>query len=474
MAGMDRDTESADESSFWPPLCNTKDWRPAFDQKMQGMLCSFGALWDPEKDADVLRMAESSHECRLSSQERNNTVQIGKGFYMKAASPGVNFDASALELARKQRIETLQHVSGCSRNFKPLVQEDNVASTRLQKESEERRLDEVRLLRNYVAPRRERTRWTSETVNSNENLTQPADQAQLLLTTGEVHLKSPGPDSSHTVPSIAAMILAERGGRSPRQNGVSGWVAGYSDASTVRSASNTAIWRCHDKYDDSADGERQGNKGGGSLIDSAGTLSEPEEPERRDSALAGLEETQGHMAGEKDEAKSSAADCTSGRRLCPTKKRNREEENTQRQLEHGEPASESVVLEPRTLTRALTTVEKGKWVAECECPLCLQQRHKRIRFTGSEMNKADQVPGLSRFAETMREYRQRMEAHERGEGVSSWAATGSADLVAGLDIFENPRPAPPVPVRGQDSVNVMLDGTSRPPIWRALSRRFKR
>lgn len=480
---MDRPTGLAGESSPKPP--SAKDWRPALEQKVQGMLYSFGASSTLGRNSNAAKMGEAYRDCSIVSQDGNNSAQIGQGYYMKAMSPGADFDASSIEEARKKRVEALQHIIGRGRKVEPVAQEDRAAGTRPTEESERKSLVELSLLRNYVAPRRATLR-TIQTVDSMENLAQPADPSQLLRATEEVHPNSPRLGSPHVVAHIAAAsALAEQRKHSPRQDGVYGWGTGDSKASTERSASNAAIWRSQSKYDDSVkekEKPKQRSRGRRSLTPSTGTLGELEEwwkasspgPEeksgRRDSALAGLEETQRGGAGDKGKAKSPAADRSSapssspgpvpvpdGRRRRPTKKRTPRQRTARWIFLHEEPVSESAVLEPARYPRRLTAAEKGKWRAECECPKCQPLRDRRVRFDDSAMEKAEDGPGLSHegFVKMMRENRRRLEAQQRGEGASSWAADGTTGGMVGLDMFKNPRPAPRVPVRWQESGNVM-------------------
>lgn len=555
---MERHTGLAGESSPKPP--KAKDWRPALEQKTQGMLYSFGASSALARKSNAVKMGEAYRDRAIVSRDGNNTANIGQGYYMKAMSPGADFDASYIEEARKKRVETLQHTLWRSGKLELVAQEDHVAGTRPVEESEKKGLDELRLLRNYVAPRRATALRTIETVDPVEHLAQPADSSQLLRTTQEIHPNSLVPGSPHTIaPIAAASALAEREEHPPRQDGVSGWETGDSDASTAKSASNAAIWRCQSKYDDSAEEEekpKQRNRGRRSLNGPTGTLSElekwrqasspgpEEESGRKDSGLAGLEETPQGGAREKGKAKPPAADRSSApsslldsvpvpdeRRRRPTKKHTPKQRTARwPSFLHEGPASESAVLEPAQRTRRLTAAEKGKAPAECDCPACQPQLHRRVRFDDNAMEKAEERPGLSHegFVKMMRENRRRLEALARGEGMSSWETDGTMGPV-GLDMFQNPRPAPRVPGRLQESANVMqgegaqrrrvnkheigvpmgrfivssrvhefpspgsrarsrvthpveadlmlavqTDGSSRHPIWRALSKRFRR
>ncbi|KAG6363768.1 hypothetical protein INS49_008871 [Diaporthe citri] len=460
---MDRPTELAGGSSLEPPAYHsTNDWRPVLEEKMQRMLYNLGISKAFGRDSNVMETGQAYDDGVIGSQDTNNTAHIENCDYTMAMSPGAAFDASSVEEARKQRIKALQHRI---EEIDSVAQDDNKTSSRPLEESKERCLNELALLCDYVAPHRATALRTIETVKPVEQLAQSADPTPLLGTTGEAHPDSAVSGSPHTVsPITAARVKAVLRERSSRHEGVNGWGAGDSDASTARSASNAAIWRCRTKYDDdSAEEEQQQEE----QQNSTGTLTELEEffsttglvtSERRDSALAGLEETHRGKAGGKGEAKSPAADRRSApsstlgslpvaevRRRRPTEKHVHRRKNTQRELEHEEPVSESAVLEPARYTRPPTAKEKGKWVAECECERCQRQRHKRVHFDDSAMDKAEEGPGLSHegFVKSMRENRRRMEeAQERGEGASFWATSGPTGL-DGLDMFSNPRPAPP-------------------------------
>lgn len=481
---MNRPTELAGESSRKPPAYHgTKDWRPVFEEKMQGMLYYLGASKAFTRNSNAVGMGEACDDGVMGSQDTNNTAHVEECDYTQAMSPDANFDGPSVEEARKQRIKALQHRI---EEIDSVAQDHNETSSRPLEESKEKCLNELALLSDYVAPRRATALRTTETVNPVEHLPQSADPTPLLRTTEETHPDSPRSDSPHAVaPITAASVQAVLRECSPRPDGRG---TGDSDASTVRSASNAAIWRCQSKYDDSAEEEEQQeeSRGKGAPLDSVGTLTElegffntpgPETSERRDSALAGLEAKQRGEAGGKGEAKSPAADRESGTsgvvdslpvpdggRRHPIKE-NPKQKTTQRQCEHEEPASESAVQEPARYTRPPTAAQKGKWAAECECPICQPQRHdKQVRFDEPAMDKAEEGPGLSHegFVKAMRENRRRMEADERGEGASSWATSGPAGLglmLVGLeDMFSDPRPAPPVPVRGQESIISVMQG----------------
>lgn len=541
------------------PHCNTKDWRPVFEEKMQRKLYNLGASKSFGRYSSIVQMEEAYHDGVMNPQDTNNVAHIEKCDYTKAVSPGSDFDARFIEEARKQRIKALQHSMGRSKELDSVAQDYTKAGTRSLEEFEERCRNELILLCDYVAPRRATPLHIIETMESVEQLAQPADPSPLMRTTEEMRPNSPRPGSPHAVAPIAAdsvldSVLAVLRECSPHLDGVDDWGAGDSNASTVESASNAAIWRCQTRYNEPAKEEEQRRNRGTGSSDSADTLSElvqwlqascpdPENSGRRDSALAGLEETERGAACEKGTVKFPAADrmgapsslldsvpVPDGRRHRPTKKHTSESKASGRQRENEKPVSQSMVLEPARRTRRLTAEEKGKWVAECECPACQpQQQNKRVRFDESAMNKAEEGPGLSHdgFVKTMKQNRRRVEARARGEGVSSWASSGPTGLV-GLDMFRNPRPAPRVPVRGQHSVNVMqagrapkrrvnkhdisepldgygvfarvhefpnpnpgrrsrvtplggadpmavqMDGMGRPPVWRTLSRRLRR
>lgn len=484
---MNRPTELAGESSRKPPAYHgTKDWRPVFEEKMQGMLYYLGASKAFTRNLNAVDMGETDDDGAMGSQDTNNTAYIEEYHYTETMSPGANFDAPSVEEARKQRIKALQHRI---EEIDSVARDHNETSSRPLEESKEKCLNELVLLSDYVAPRRATALRTTETVKPVEHLPQSADQTPLMRTTEETHADNPRSGSPHAVaPITAASIQAVLRECSPRPDGVNGRGTCDSDASTVRSASNAAIWRCSSKYDDSAEEEEQQqeeNRGQGSPLDSVGTLTELEEffntpglgtSERRDSALAGFEEKQRGVAGGKGKAESPAADRESasssvldpppvldGRRRRPIKKETPKQRNTIWQREHEEPVSDSAVLEPARHTRPSTAAEKGKGVAECECPICQPQQHdKHVRFDEPAMDKAEEGPGLSHegFVKAMRENRRRMEADERGEGASSWATSGPAGLgLVGLeDMFIDPRPAPPVPVRGQGRFDVIMQG----------------
>ncbi|KAK7703655.1 hypothetical protein SLS64_008968 [Diaporthe eres] len=483
-----------------------------------------------------MEIGEAHDDGIMGSEDTNNTANIEDFDCTEAISSGAVFDASSVDEARKQRIRALRQKI---EEIDSVAQDHNKTSSQSLEESRKKCLTELALLYQYVAPRRTTALGTIETVNPVEHLAQSADPSPLLRTTEETRPDSPRSGSPQAVaPITAASVQAMLRECSPRDDGVNGWVTGDSDASTVRSASNAAVWRCQSKYDDSAEEEQQQeeeeNRCERPLLDLAGTLTELEEgfstpgletSERRDSALAGLEETHRGVSGEKGEAKSPAADRRSApssaldslvipeeRRRRPTKKQTPKQKNTKR--------SESAVLEPARYTRRLTAAQKGKWVAECECPKCQPQLHSQVRFDDSAMDEDEDGPGLSHegSVQAKRERRRRMEAEERGEGASSWATSGP-DGLDGLDMFMNPRPAPPVPVRrlksvefvqgegaqrrrvewhgfsprvhefrgrrgprtksrvmplGEADPGAQMDGANRNPLLRALSRRFKK
>lgn len=546
------------------PHHNTKDWRPVFEEKMQRKLYNLAASKSFGRYSSIVRMGEAYHDGVISPENTNHVAHIEKCDYTKAVSPGADFDARCIEEVRKERIKALQQNIGCIKELNSIAQDYTKVGNRSLGEFEERCRNELILLCDYVAPRRATPLHMIETMKSVEQLAQPADPSPLMRTTEEMRPNSPRPDSPHAVAPIAAAsvldsVLAILRECSPRQDGVNDRGAGDSNDSTVESASNAAIWGCQSKYNEPAkeEGQRR-NKGTGSS-DSADTLSEllewlqancpePENSRRRDSALAGLEETERGAACDTSKVKSPAADRMTvppsaldpipipepeERQHRPTKKHTSKPKASRRQREDENHVSKSMVLEPARRTRRLTAAQKGKWVAECECPACQpqqqQQQNKRVRFDESAMEKAEEGPGLSHdgFVKMMKENRRRMEARARGEGVSSWASSGPNGLV-GLDMFRNPRPAPRVPVRGQYSVHVMqagraqkrrvnkhdisepmdrsgvfprvhefpgpnprrrsrvtplggtepmavqMDGMGRPPVWRTLSRRLRR
>lgn len=523
---MDRPTKLAGENSRKPhEYHSTKDWRPILEEKMRGMLYNLGASEAFGGDSNAMETGEA-----YDDGDTNNTANIEDCDYTKAISPDAVY---SVDEARKQRIKALQRRI---EEIDSVAQDHNKTSSRPLEETRERCLNELALLCDYVAPRRATALRTIETVKPVEHLAQPADPSPFLRSTEEKQPDSPRSSSPPAIaPITAASVRAVLGEVSPRHDGMNGRGTGDSDTSTVRLASNATIWSSQSKYDDSADEEQQEeeNRGETPLLNLAGTLTELEEDfsilgletwERRDSALAGLEETQRRVSGEKGEAKSPAADGRSapssaldpltvpgGIRRRPAKKQTPKQKKTKR------PAS--AVLEPARYTRRATAAEKGKWVAECECPRCQPQLHNQVRFDDSAMDKDEDGPRLSHegFVKATRERRRRMEAEERGEGSSSWATSGPAGLV-GLDMFSNPRPAPPVPVRRLEGRDVMqgegaqrrwverhgfvprvhewpsrgpgtrsgvrplrgadpmiqMDGGDRRPLWRALSRRFRR
>lgn len=450
---------------------------------MQRKLYNLGASKAFGRYSSIVQMGGAYHDGVMGPQDTSNVAHIERCDY--TVSPGADFDACSIEEARKQRIKALQHSIGRSKELDSVAQDYIKADTRSLEGFEERCRTELFLLCNYVAPRRATPLHIIETVNSVEKLAQPADPSPLMRTTEEVRPNSSRPGSPHATAPIAASVVAILRECSPRQDGVYDWGAGDSKASTEKSASSAAIWRCQSEYNEPAKEEEQrGNKVKRSS-NYAETLREleewlqasspePENSGRRDSALAGLEETQRGAACEKGKVKSPAADrmavpsssldavpVLEGRQHRPTKKHNSKPKASRRQRENEKHVSKSMVLEPARHTRPLTAAEKGKWVAECECPACQpqQQQNKRVHFDESALDKAEEGPGLSHdgFVKTMKENRRRMEARARGEGVSSWATSGPI----GLDMFRNPRPAPRVPVRGQYSVNVMQGGRAQ-------------
>lgn len=478
-------TEPAGESSAEPHY-NIKDWRPVFEEKMQRNLYNLGASKAFGTYSSIVQMGEAYHDGRMGAQNPSNVTHIEKCDYTKAVSPGADFDVRCLEEARKQRIKALQHSIGRSKELDSVAQDYNKADTRSPEGFEERCRNELILLCNYVAPRRATPLHIIEPVNSVEKLAQPEDPSPLMRATEEMRPNSSMPGSPHAIVPIAASVLAILRECSPRQDGLNDWGAGDSKASTEKSASNAAVWRCQSKYNEPAKEEEQRRNKGQRSSDYTNTLSEleewlqasgpePENSGRRDSALAGLEETQRVAACETGKVKSPAADrmtvpssaldpvpVSEGRQHRATKKHTSKPKASRRQRENGKHVSKSMVLEPARHTRPLTATEKGKWVAECECPACQPQQHqqnKRVHFDESAMDKAEEGPGLSHdgFVKTMKENRRRMEARARGEGVSSWATSGPT----GLDMFRNPRPAPRVPVRGQYRVNVMQGGRAQ-------------
>lgn len=488
-AALVRPTEAAGESSLEASR-HSKDWRPAFEKKMQGMLYSFGASWDLAKSSNVVRMGQAHHACAIVSEDLNNTAQIGKGYYMKTTSPGANFDASSIQEARKQRIATLQCSIELHETLGSVSEEDKSSthknSTWKPEKSGQECLDELLLLRDHVAPRRTTNQQTIQIVQSDEQRMPAATfPSALLETTEKMPYDSPDPIGPQAVtPITCAGIRAVLGTCSHRRDSVSEWEA---DASNMTSATNEAFGRCESKYDGSSEeeGQQEENRGRRSLTDSIGTPTDLEvwvdasahEPlkssSRRDSALAGLEETKpGAVGGDEGagaeppkpsqtKSLSSSLDplhLSDGGIHLPTEYHTSRHKTAQRHLEHEKRPLKSMVRDAeRRCTRRPTTEEKGKWAAECECSRCQPGRFKHVRFDSSAMDKAEDGPGLSNegFVKMLREnrMRMRMEAEPRGEGCSSWATSGPAEM-DGLDMFTNPRPAPLVPVRRQESFRV--------------------
>lgn len=471
-------TEPAGEGSPGP-LRNTKDWRPVFEQKERG------PSWALGRDSRLKRV-EAYHERAVGSQEVGNEAQIRRGYWTKATTPSAGFDASPIEKARKQRVETLKHSVERSENLQSVVRKNDNPNTRSPDESKEERLDELPFLGNYVATPWKRVRDETETVGSVERQIQAADPSpSLLRTTEETASGSAMPTSPHTVaPVTAKRVRAVLRECSPRRDIGSGLGAGDSDASTAISASNATIWRCQSKYDDSAEEEQQqqqqrGKKGRRSLLDYTGTLTElgerghvdttkPEGSRRRDSVLAGLRETQQGVAGREGEAKSSTADRRSSQPtfLASFPVPDRSRRHRHNRLGHEGPVSGPAVLDPTRFRRTPTRAEKGKWPAKCGCSECQARQGRRVHFDESAMDKAEEGPGLSQegFVKMMREQRKeeqrRAEAAERGEGCSFWETTDPGGQI-GQDMYCNPRPAPPVPVRRLDSIRVMEGGRAQ-------------
>lgn len=470
-----------------------RDWHPVLDQKLQGLLYSFGASWDLWRGLGGAKMGEAYHDCSISEKDMKNTAQIGKGYYMKAMRPDADFDVSFVEAARKQRVETLRSAIKHIEKRDSVAKEDgkNVDAQR-QVESKKGCLDELTLLRNYISPRRKWGQQTATVVDFLKQPTLPADSLLSVSITEDIPM-SPEPYILEDVPSITAhgvWAVLRQGEEWPhREDMVDGWPAGDFDASTNISASNAATWRNESKHEEWPE-EAKGSQVRKPPVGSAGRLneleerwnagdSETEKPERRDSALADLDEAQPDTAGDQSEAKSSVADVrntfSTWLNSFPVPDRYRAplsmdhtsgwEEAAQQLPGQEEPVSESMVLDSAEFAAPLTSEEKGKWPAECECSRCCFQRraaslrreargrHQRVRFDEEAMDKAEDGPGLSfeGFVKMLRENRRRVEAEQRGEGCSSWATAGPA----GLEMFVHPRPAPCVPV------NVPVDGQKK-------------
>jgi hypothetical protein len=403
------------------------------------------------------------------------------------AIPGAGFDASPIEEARKQRIETLESRIMGGEKLESVSQKENKNSTRTVDRSGEKCLDELLLLRNYAAPCRERNQQAIEIVKSDE---QPRPVAK-PFTYDEMVLDSPSPDSPKP-DSLHKIVWAVLRKGSPCPDGLSGYEADDSDAPTVTSATNAAVWRSESKYDSSPEEERQQeeNRARRLSTNSVGSLTDVEQwveadipessepPWRRDSGLGGLEGIKSGLADEYEDEGEEAKlaepslkksvsrllgsfPLSDGRRGQAIENHAPVQETAQGHLEHEKPRLKSMLRKAARHSRGPTSAEKGKSPAKCECPKCQPQGYKRVRFDSSAMEKAEDGPGLSHegYVKRMSENRRRMEADPRGEGCSSWARAGPAELV-GLGTFTNPRPAPrvpvpvPVPVRRQESFTV--------------------
>lgn len=438
---MGRPTKSAGKMSPEPSARhNAKDWRPVFEKKMRGMLYSLGASNAFEREPTYVYM---------------NRAHTKKCDYTEAMSPGADFDASSVVEARRQRMQALRDSIRRHEELESVARDHNKASTRALGESIERSLNELSLLRDYVATRRQIALKTIEPGNSFQPLAQPAHPSPAVNTSDETCPSSPRPGSPKIVaPEKMKRERAVQKECPPGQSSVDGWGIGEPEEEEEE----------QQQQPETEQGKEE-SRGKGPLGGPADMLSElderfqagapgQEESERRDSGLAGLEETERGVAGKKDEAWLPAADGRSvpssqldsfpapdGRRRRPAKKKAARQGTVRRRAEPEEDLSESVVLEPARRTRPLTAAEKGKWPAKCGCPRCKPRQQKGVQFDESAMDKDEDVeegPSYQGFVKMMEENRRRTRLRR----------------LVGLDAFTNPRPAPPVPVRGQDSARV--------------------
>lgn len=428
---MARPTKPAGKMSPEPSARRSaKDWRPVFEEKMRRMLYSMGASNAFEKEPDYVYMI-NTHTKKFE--------------YTKAMSPGADFDASSVEEARRQRIEALQDSIERHQELDSVAQDHNKASTRALGESIERFSNELTLLRNYVAYRRQMVPRTVGSGKSIQPLAQPADPSPAVNNSDETQPSSPRPSSPQTVaPVTTGTERAVQMECPPGQNRVDGWGIGEPEEE-------------EEEQQQQPEQEKGEDKSKGPLVAPADMVSEleecfqagvpgPEESERRDSGLAGIEETKRGVAGRS--VPSSQLDsfpAPDGRRRRPAKKKAPKQGTARRRAEREEDISESVVLEPARRTRPLTAAEKGKWPAKCGCPRCRPRQQKRAHFDGAAMDKDDEdglVLSYQGFVKMMEENRR----------------TTRLGRLVGLDAFTNPRPAPRVPVRGQDSARAVEPG----------------
>lgn len=381
---------------------SNNDWRPAFDKRLPGLLYSSEAVRSLRSRSNVIKMGEAYHQCTrgfLDPQDLHNTTSIGKGYYMKAMTPRADLEMDLDDSPENPEEEDgLRHVS-----------------------PDPGQLDEM---------------------------------ARAVLRSG-----SPLPDDS-----------------------VSGYEAGDSDASTLTPETDTTL-RASERgeYDDLSEAEQQqeGEDGAGRLsTNPPGSLADLRQsvsgPAGSKETTSGLDETKPELEDNKpgladgddegEEAKlaepclkkpplSSLPDpipISDGTRGGPpTKERSSGLETAQRHLEHIASRFKSIVLDPARHGRAPTAAEKGKGRAECECSECQPQQRKWVGFSSSAMDgaEAEDGPGLSQrgFVKMMMENMRTVEEDPRGEGCSSWATAGPAEL-AWLCMFTNPRPAPQMPV----------------------------
>lgn len=446
---------------------------------MKGLSYSFGASFSPPGKPQGAKMGEAYHDCTVGTKGMEDRAQTGKGYYMKSMSPGADFDASSIEAARKQRIETLRDTVARSEELDSVAQQENGNNTsaQMQEKLREECENELILLRNYVAPRRKAGQRITGMVEPVKLLTPPAASSLPLRMTVEAP-NSPEPSRPEDTSSItAAKVWAVM--RTGRQ----------------RPAPRAFM------YDEEAQYNRRTSSSFGAAgkitelkkLDDAGKA-EPSSWERRDSALSGLDETQPDVTGENGNAKSPATDERTSfsaltdslpppcgdRRALPNEdtpeRKNVGGMETERQcvltghtqretaqteeallkaLVRGERAQQQLdqVLDPVEYAAPPTFAEKGKWPEKCTCLTCRPIRRlprgmiERVRFVDTAMDKAEEEPGLS-HEERMNMERARVwreAAEKRGEGSSSWAKRAS---MAGLDesMFSHPRPAPRVPV----------------------------
>ncbi|KAI3396219.1 hypothetical protein diail_357 [Diaporthe ilicicola] len=315
------------------------DWRPAFNDKFEGLLYSFGASWSLPGDPSGARMGEAYHDNTTGVKGMMHTTRVGKGYCMKAMSPGADFDASSTEAARKKRVETLRDTIRWSETELDSVikQEDGTRiSTQPREKPREECLNELFLLRNYVVPRREVGQRAREMVQSFKKSTLPAPPVHSPLpsrTNAEIPNR-PGPVMPEGISSITAADVwnvLRTGGEWPLPgNNMVDDEADYSNSSTILSTSNADVWRSESEYDDSPD-EEQGDEGEeeddeeddrrrrSPPLGSASTLPElklwsdagkceDEDWERRDSGLAGMDKTEADLTGDKGDAKSLVSD----------------------------------------------------------------------------------------------------------------------------------------------------------------------